>query len=457
MAFLLRAERPLREVAPGLAPRSSGHGGVLLILLGIFLGLLLAAYRALPLALGDPASFLGIQELAAGPWWLAESGPLRLPFFLGAVTLVAMAAAVAGSRRNPLALSLVLSAILLVVISPRILIPFVGIPLAFACAAGVTRLRAAVPLRVPVGALLASAFLVEAVPHHMERIRGIGAGEVARAPRWIQFLDRVNRGERVMVLGQDQERQAVKFAARGILRSRAGRVEDLNQVDDPAALAFSGARYIASDLPDARKRFPLIHVDRAEGKYIYENPACLGPAYWTQRVEARDSHLGPALGSSGLPNRMGAVCLKGSEPDLPGEAFGVVRSLRRRANGLQLEVSTPGESYLVITEPRLPGLGALVDGKPTPTLQANLSQVALCLPPGRHEVQLDFDPPGLATGSTLSALALGALPFLLAAPLISALARRNRRRRGIRGKPTRAPSRTRPRAGVSVVSVVSVE
>src|SRR6185369_16601714 len=71
--------------------------------LGVVLGLALVAYRALPRVLGDPAGYVALDLFREGPFW-SGGGPLRLPFFLGSITLLALASALAGQRRDRRAL-----------------------------------------------------------------------------------------------------------------------------------------------------------------------------------------------------------------------------------------------------------------------------------------------------------------------------------------------------------------
>ncbi len=396
------------------------------------LGVLLAAYRMVPLALDDPRGFLGLSGLAAGPWWAGSAGGLRLPFFAGAVTLVAIAAGAAGGLRSPRGLALSTGAVAFAALAPPALLPFLGLPLAIAGAAGAARLGAIAGGWLPVGALLAAALMLEALPYHHRELVGRSAEDIASAPRWVELLGKVHGGERVAILGAGGEGLEAAMAWRGILPSRVGSADDLNAIDDLSALAHLGTKFIVSRLPDSRRRLPLVQADRRTGMYVYLNRARLGPAYWTQRVErAGGVPRGGVLAGLTVPERMGAVILPQGEdlPDPPGEAFGVVRSFRRLPDGMRLDVSVPGECYLVITEPWIEGRLARVDGSPVPLFRANSSQVGLGLRAGRHEVVLDFEPRGLAAGSTLSALALAVLPVLLAAPLLQVLAGRSRRRR----------------------------
>ncbi len=82
------------------------------------------------------------------------------------------------------------------------------------------------------------------------------------------------------------------------------------------------------------------------------------------------------------------------------------------AHEVRLRVSTPGPAFLVLADTFYPGWQAEVDGGPVAILRANVTQRAVRLAPGDHEVRFRFrsTPVRLGAGITvLSALALAGL------------------------------------------------
>ena len=62
------------------------------------------------------------------------------------------------------------------------------------------------------------------------------------------------------------------------------------------------------------------------------------------------------------------------------------------------ETVADGDGYLVVRASYARGWTARVDGQPAATLRANGKHRAVPVPPGRHEVVLRYEPPGLRPG-----------------------------------------------------------
>ena len=73
---------------------------------------------------------------------------------------------------------------------------------------------------------------------------------------------------------------------------------------------------------------------------------------------------------------------------------------------IRLEVDTPADAYLVLSEVWYPGWRATVDGVPAPVLRANYAFRAVRLEPGQHVVHLKFAPGSWKIGLAVSALTL---------------------------------------------------
>jgi len=70
-------------------------------------------------------------------------------------------------------------------------------------------------------------------------------------------------------------------------------------------------------------------------------------------------------------------------------------------------VDADGAGYLVVRESFARGWRASVDGTGAPVLRANGKHRAVPVPPGRHEVDLRYVPPGLGWGLALFLLSVG--------------------------------------------------
>ncbi len=434
-AFLPRGWDPPEGESSSPAARSTAVTAALWIAGSVALGAALGAYRGFPLAAGNWEAFIGWSDIVSGPWWGSIKGPLQLPFYLGAITLVCLAGAVARVQTDRRAIPFLAATCAVAFLAPRAYVPFVAIPLALAGGLGAAQLAGLVPIRVPLGAVLAAVLTAEALPYHRTHLSGIGTDEIASSAQWIRFLERSGADDRTAVLGPDRQRFSLALAAGGILRSSAGDAPDLAAMEDLRSFEYLSPCTIVSDLPDPKRRLPLAYVDRTAGKYIYLNPTRLGPVYWTQRVEPlRDDAAEPrgaprTVPMLRIPLQRGAVALDAlrAAADPPGERYGRVKTFRRTANGFECRVDLPGEAVLVVTEPFLPSLSARVDGRPAEIFPANGNQIGLRLTAGRHHVACALRPPGIATGIAISALGAAIASLLLAAPAVALLARRNRR------------------------------
>ena len=95
--------------------------------------------------------------------------------------------------------------------------------------------------------------------------------------------------------------------------------------------------------------------------------------------------------------------------DTPGSA-------RLTSDGPQrvtIVVEAATDSWLVLADAWFPGWTATLDGVPVPVLRANYLVRAVAVPAGRHEIVFSYDPPGYATGRSISVAAWGVLAVTL--------------------------------------------
>lgn len=83
-----------------------------------------------------------------------------------------------------------------------------------------------------------------------------------------------------------------------------------------------------------------------------------------------------------------------------------IKFVGENANTLELSVRIPESGYLVIANTYDPGWQAFVNGKKYPVLKANYYQMALRLPPGNHQVRLEYYPYSFKVAKRISLVSL---------------------------------------------------
>lgn len=175
------------------------------------------------------------------------------------------------------------------------------------------------------------------------------------------------------------------------------------------ALDVLGVRYVGS----TQSAFGGKVIQDLPDDIVSERPRALPVLRFVDRVVCADS----AATFEELRRRrydFGAVALLDCEgmPPLPAIAPGRMVSriallegtpghLRMRA---QLHAGAPG--LLVVSQSDMPGWHARVDGAPVPIYRAYGIVQAVVVPPGVHDVQLDYLPRSFVAGSAMSLVAL---------------------------------------------------
>ncbi|HET7295104.1 MAG TPA: YfhO family protein, partial [Vicinamibacteria bacterium] len=96
-----------------------------------------------------------------------------------------------------------------------------------------------------------------------------------------------------------------------------------------------------------------------------------------------------------------------------GEAFeGRLTELERRPDRWRFETQAERPAALVVLEAYERGWRARLDGLATPLVRANALFRAVMVPPGRHQVVMEYRPPALGWGAALSATGVAALAAL---------------------------------------------
>lgn len=110
-----------------------------------------------------------------------------------------------------------------------------------------------------------------------------------------------------------------------------------------------------------------------------------------------------------------------SQAGAPPQAEVSFRSYRNTE--IVLDVSTPSNGILVVSEVYCPGWAAEVDGRPAQVLEADYLLRGIPLLAGDHQVRLVYQPPGFAAGATISAISLAVA--LVTVPLLHLSRRRS--------------------------------
>lgn len=407
---------PSRRIAPGAA-LSTG--------LALLWGLSLGAYRWLPALAEAPASSAWLESLRA-PWWQADSS-IRLPFHLGAVTLITLALSVRNLTRRSAGkwiLPIFALGATAALFGPPAVLPFLGFFLALGMIAAFESLTGPRSPRVRNAlATLALALLVfEALPVHRETLRGRTENELAGSPAWLEHLARYPATGRVAVLGQAPAEHEAALALKG-RRSwkRSARYLDINHVPDPHELVDQNVRYLVSDVPDWQRRYVLLGRVREDGKYLFRNPRWAGPVWW-EREELTRTDVGREASALASP------------APLPGEDR--LLGWGRSGDRLRLSVRLKAPARVFVDRPAHPGWSATSSDTRLPLESApGDSRLSFQLPAGQSEVILEFRPPALEAGLVFSCLGLLAMPFVIITPVL--------RRRLARPRAHYAPSQHR--------------
>ncbi|MCZ7527340.1 MAG: YfhO family protein [Acidimicrobiia bacterium] len=107
-----------------------------------------------------------------------------------------------------------------------------------------------------------------------------------------------------------------------------------------------------------------------------------------------------------------ADCVRAPSRSDPGRAEVVETDL----SGLRVEVDTDDGAWLLVREAWGPGWRATIDGRAADVVPGDVLFRAVRVPPGRHVVELRYEPPGFRSGV---ALAIAAIAALLAAAALT--------------------------------------
>ena len=186
--------------------------------------------------------------------------------------------------------------------------------------------------------------------------------------------------------------------------SLARAIQGLGDAARLRLLAASGVDTLILDRELAPDAAPLVRrvasvpaaSPDAPGVFVYRLPSAAPPVTLAGRV-LRPPQMNRALellSSPGFDPRTTAVLPGDGQPEVPAEtdaAAGRVRVLSDEVEALEVEVTSDAGGVLVTRRAYLDIYRATIDGRPAPTVVANLHRLAVEVPPGEHEVRLWVD------------------------------------------------------------------
>ena len=141
------------------------------------------------------------------------------------------------------------------------------------------------------------------------------------------------------------------------------------------------------------------------GAYFYQNDDFLPRAYLVGEVlpvEEESSALAMLASEAFDPRRSVMLAAVPSNYRQGGSSGGNVEFLRYTTNEAVMKVGTPKDAILVFSDSYYPGWVADVDGRATTLYRANITQRAVVVPAGEHQVRFRFKPATVLVGFWIS-------------------------------------------------------
>ena len=163
-----------------------------------------------------------------------------------------------------------------------------------------------------------------------------------------------------------------------------------------AALRVAGVRWVKKGQTTAEITGLVEHDDR-----WLEVPGPLGRVRLVTRVRPSQN---PAADIQKIP--LESTVLVERPLDLPAGIPGTARIVSDRPGRLHVRTRCPTEQLMVVSESYHNGWRVEVDGRPGTVLRVNGDFMACVVPPGEHQVRLEFQPWSRRWGMVLSCLGL---------------------------------------------------
>ncbi len=188
-----------------------------------------------------------------------------------------------------------------------------------------------------------------------------------------------------------------------------------------AVLDRMGVSLLVADHLDPTFPWPLVTYGTWNGSTfaVHRNPSALPRAYVVPRAQKASDDVSVLTAFPESDPR--EVVLMPADPLGPDcqhrQPFTPAEWASTDPDRVVLHVSTEAPGLLVVADTWMPGWSAEVDGQGQPILRGNRAQRIIPLPrPGRHQVVLTYQPPGLKPGLALTAGSALAWVALLIVP-----------------------------------------
>jgi len=187
----------------------------------------------------------------------------------------------------------------------------------------------------------------------------------------------------------------------------------ITYVEDPRARAYDllHTRYLVTQqemsFPDEPESPRL--VGEQGGVWVYERPNVYPRAWLVHQIEVQENKdaLLARLNDPTFDPRQAALVEQPLPCSLsPATAQEGVRITRRGNNIIVLDIEASADGVLILSELAYPGWRVFVDGERAPTVRADYTLRAVCVPAGSHQVEFSFLPASLLVGAIITTLTL---------------------------------------------------
>jgi hypothetical protein len=189
---------------------------------------------------------------------------------------------------------------------------------------------------------------------------------------------------------------------------RGGAFSDPNTIHVPAVthplFNLLNVAYVTTE-PDRKLDETLFHQVDQQELTVWENPRALGEAWVVgaiERVEGQDQAFARLSAPDFNPR---TTALLESPPPALGSTGGTASITEFSPHRISLDVTTQGNSLLVLSEIAFPGWKATVDNQPAPVLTADYILRSVPVPSGSHKVIVTYEPASYRVGLYLTSAA----------------------------------------------------
>ncbi|HZI67585.1 MAG TPA: hypothetical protein VFF17_13560 [Thermoanaerobaculia bacterium] len=198
----------------------------------------------------------------------------------------------------------------------------------------------------------------------------------------------------------------------GWVNRAAGDVLTASKPDERAQLLTSfGTRFILAERGSAFAGFRPVTGFAVAGRHLvlHETPAAAPDLRWASRAFRRTSLSGSIeLVRSDLFRPVHDVVLPGPKDEGPGPVPSPAYLLERvlEADRALVDVDAGAPGHMIFSRTFFPAWKGRLDGSPVPVLLANGRDLAVAVPPGKHRVEIFWNPASFRRGVVLQGLAL---------------------------------------------------